>query len=608
MNENKNQRLGLGIFENSEGSLFVQPRAPQDKEPSRIRRLVLSFTLGLGLLTALMALFQQPFLFEGPHSVAAATLCVNTTGTGGCYTKIQDAIDAASQGDVITVAAGTYNEHITMTNGVSIHGQGWPSTIIDGGYSMPRATVYIPPGVSASTVLSGVQITGGGTGATTTSVSAYVQGGGIQIEHASPSIVNTWVYSCTAKEGGGVFVNGGSPSFDNVPVWNSQAERGGGFYLQNGAEVTITSDFVGTNGTVLDNFALLDGGGIYMTGVTATLSGLRFNHNIATYGGGVCIWNTPNRVRLLLNDISFNYSAPPIGGGEGGGGIRADSATNLEIVGNVINLNTDDGGGGGAAFGQSAGLVQWNWFINNTSGGSGGGVTVYGTSTTGLKLQGNWFEGNTAGAGGGLNLDTGAAPLVDANTFVTNTASSGSGIYLYQAGTAKMTNNIVARNIGTGGGVVIIESPGQLINNTIADNTGDGVFFVKAEGVTIVNNIISGNSDDGIVRFTLEPTASYTADYNDLYNNTGVDYGGLSAGAHDMSVDPQFVGTGPNLTAYYHITNTSPVSATGSLSSAPQRDIDGDSRISDGSVSMGADEFAGDAEYPVYLPLILRSS
>jgi hypothetical protein len=133
-----------------------------------------------------------------------------------------------------------------MTNGVSIYGQGWPSTIIDGGYSMPRATVYIPSDVSASTVLSGVQITGGGTGDLTTSVSAYVQGGGIQIGYASPSIV----YSCTAKEGGGVFVNGGSPTFDNVPVWNSQAERGGGFYLQNGAEVTVTSDFVGTNTAV----------------------------------------------------------------------------------------------------------------------------------------------------------------------------------------------------------------------------------------------------------------------------------------------------------------------------------------------------------------------
>jgi hypothetical protein len=554
-----------------------------------------------------MVLFQQPFLFEGPQSVAAATLCVNTTGAGGCYTEIQAAIDAASQGDVITVDAGTYNEHITMTNGVSIYGQGWLSTTIDGGYSMAQATVYIPPGVSASTVLSGVQITGGGTGDPTTSGQ---DGGGIAIWWASPSIVNTWVYSSTATNGGGVFVRGGSPTFDNVPVWFNRAnQRGGGFYLDGGAVVTITGNlFEDTNGTVWLNSAEWDGGGFYMTGVTTTLTGLRVNGNTAPYGGGVYIYSTSNRVRLLLNDISFN-SATTIG--TGGAGIRADSATNLEIVGNAINGNTATGSGGGAAFGQSAGLVQWNWFKNNTaSGGSGGGVTVYSTST-GPTLQGNWFEDNSAGGGGGLNLETGAAPLVDANTFVTNTASIGGGIYLYQAGTAKMTNNIVARNTslgGAGGGVVIVESPGQIINNTITDNTGDGVWFSKAEGVAIINNIISGNSGDGIERYALEPTTSYTADYNDLYNNTGSSYAGLSAGAHDMSVDPKFVAAGVDLAAYYHIQATSPVSATGSTSWAPQRDIDGELRISGGSVSMGADEIPGGIGYSTYLPLILRSS
>jgi hypothetical protein len=57
-------------------------------------------------------------------------------------------------------------------------------------------------------------------------------------------------------------------------------------------------------------------------------------------------------------------------------------------------------------------------------------VTVF-SSATGPTLQDNWFEGNSAGAGGGLNLDTDAAPLVDANTFVTNTAAMGGGIYTY---------------------------------------------------------------------------------------------------------------------------------------------------------------------------------
>jgi parallel beta-helix repeat protein len=204
-------------------------------------------------------------------------------------------------------------------------------------------------------------------------------------------------------------------------------------------------------------------------------------------------------------------------------------------------------------------------------------VTVFGNSS-GLTLQSNWFQDNSAGSGGGMNLDTGAAPLVDANTFVTNTAAMGGGIYTYLAGAAEVTNNILARNTasGGGGGVAVVESPLQLINNTIADNTLDGVWFAEAEGVTIVNNIISGNSDNGIQHyiFGVSPTMSYTVAYNDVYGNANP-YRDLTPGAGNMSVDPQFVGAGPNLTAYYHIQDTSPVSVTGSTSWAPQRDIDG---------------------------------
>ncbi len=373
-------------------------------------------------------------------------------------------------------------------------------------------------------------MTGGGTGDKATSTQ---DGGGIAIWHASPSIVNTLVNSCTARNGGGVYVNAGSPTFDNVLVWFSHANlHGGGFYLQNGGEVTITSDSFGDNGTVLGNSATQDGGGFYMFGVTATLSGLRVYWNTASSGGGIAISNTPNRIKIQSNDISINKSTGP---GTDGAGIYAFMATNLEIADNTI--------GGNRAIGSD---------------------------------------------------------------------SSGGGIYLYSTGPATVTNNILARNSAfgdAGGGVAIIRSPAQLINNTIADNIGDGVLFSQAEGVAIVNNIISGNSDYGIEYATTEGTTTIsTTDYNDLFGNTTNAYSAqLAPGAHDLAVDPQFVAAG-GLTAYYHILDTSPVSVTGSTSWAPQRDIDGDLRILGGSVSMGADEIPGAATIPVYLPLLLRSS
>jgi hypothetical protein len=198
---------------------------------------------------------------------------------------------------------------------------------------------------------------------------------------------------------------------------------------------------------------------------------------------------------------------------------------------------------------------------------------------------------------------------VEANTIVSNTASLGGGFFLYQAGPAMIVNNIVARNVATAplgtGGIQINESPVRIINNTLAENKNDGVWFTAAGGVVVVNNIIYGHTGDGIENFNND-TASYTADYNDLFGN-GRAYVGLTAGAHDRALNPKFVAAGPDLRAYYHIQTTSPVSATGSMSWAPPLDIDGEVRLFGGSVSMGADEIAATG-YSIYLPLIWRKS
>ena len=94
--------------------------------------------------------------------------------------------------------------------------------------------------------------------------------------------------------------------------------------------------------------------------------------------------------------IDFIELRAPADGIEGP--FHTHAATNLELLLNRITQNTADGNGGGAIFGQSAGLVQWNWVIGNTTPGGGGGINVFGPSTD-LTLHGNWIEGNEAGAG-----------------------------------------------------------------------------------------------------------------------------------------------------------------------------------------------------------------
>ena len=71
----------------------------------------------------------SPYVVEaetGPPPVAG------DISVPGDYATIQEAIDAADSGQVVTVAAGTYVGRINLKKGVSLIGAGAESTIIDG--------------------------------------------------------------------------------------------------------------------------------------------------------------------------------------------------------------------------------------------------------------------------------------------------------------------------------------------------------------------------------------------------------------------------------------------------------------------------------------------
>jgi parallel beta-helix repeat protein len=527
------------------------------------------------------------------------TRCVNPGGNGSClYASIQAAINASSPGDEVDVYAGTYTEHIIMKGGVSVYGQGWYSTTISGGYSADLPTVTFPQGITATTVLSGVQVTGGGNG----SPSSQVNGGGIRIYFASPTIVNTWVYSNTGFYGGGVYVYGGAPSFSNVPAWSNHAARGGGFFIDNNASATLSSDNAGFDGTVWFNSVSEWGGGLDVEESSATVSGLRVYWNTADeYGGGVFL-NFPNQVTFLLNDISFNTAVI-----NGGGGIGGRNAQNLLIALNTINANTAgttyaSGSGGGVYLENTAGLLWSNLLVGNVVTGTkgvGGGAYITGTSP-GLTLDHNRFEANSATfVGGGLELATGAVARVNANMIISNTAQAVSGVSVDSAGAVTLTNNIVVRNIGPlgyPGGLQVYGTAARVVNNTIADNSWTGVYLHTADGVVVANNIVYGHvTGVGMANMTV-----YTLDYNDVYSNTSANYVGVSPGVHDRSVDPAFVGSG-DLLAHYHLKPTSPVIMSGSITWAPPDDIDGQARVA--CASMGADQIP--CKY-VVLPRVVR--
>lgn len=526
-------------------------------------RTVGVFVLALAFVTGLMVLLA-------PRAQASGWWrCVNPGGTNGCYSNIQAAINDSSFGDNINVWAGTYVEHIVLKDGVSIYGAGWDTTtgtVINGNFSTNYSTILVPSTVGPTTILSGVQVTGGGSGNPGTST----DGGGIWIG-GSPIISNTWVNHNTGYFGGGLTVWGGSPTLSNVPAWSNQGVVGGGFYFGNSAVVTLTSDALGTDGTVLWNSANNSGGGIYVNNASVSLSGLQV------------WWNT----------------APQ------GGGIYTTLAPNLQIQDNTFNWNSSRSAGGGVYLDRSAGRLSNNGLFGNVvtdTGSLGGGAFVTGSSS-GVTFDRDWFESNSAVlAGGGLDLESGAVALINANTIVSNTARGGAGVSMSAAGTVTFTNNIVARNVTQityPSGLSIYATAARITNNTIADNTWLGIYFHTSNGIVIANNLIAGN---GMGIYRAEGTTSiFTADYNDIYNNNpGGNYYNVPPGAHDLSLDPGFIGVG-DMRANYHLQSTSPVYNTGSLAYAPPFDIDGEARVL--CASMGADQIGCRR---LDLPLILR--
>ena len=65
------------------------------------------------------------------QNAAASTLCVNPAGSGGCYSKIQMAVNHAMSNDTIQVSQRTYKEDVMIGIPLSIVGAGAGVSIID---------------------------------------------------------------------------------------------------------------------------------------------------------------------------------------------------------------------------------------------------------------------------------------------------------------------------------------------------------------------------------------------------------------------------------------------------------------------------------------------
>jgi CSLREA domain-containing protein/uncharacterized repeat protein (TIGR01451 family) len=205
---------------------------------------------------------------------------------------------------------------------------------------------------------------------------------------------------------------------------------------------TVTITGAGTASTVIDGGGVdrifdIDPSGI---GVSATISNLTIrNGNLPGESGG----GIRNRGTLLLDKTTLDSN---VSGIDGGGLLNLGTMT---LQSSTVSGNSASGNGAGVFNGSGGSLtVTASTLSSNTAtgtGSSGGGIFNNGVT---LNLTNSTITSNTAnGTGGGISNNTGATATLVNNTISNNTVTVGSGGGIINAGTATLTNTIVANNL-----------------------------------------------------------------------------------------------------------------------------------------------------------------
>jgi hypothetical protein len=295
---------------------------------------------GAGVVTARAA--------GAPTPATTVTVCA----TGCTYTTISDAVAAASSGEVIDVAAGTYDGGFVIRTPLTIQGANRDTTIISGGASNHGTVVEVE---TNPVTISGVTITGG-----TWSSTSGETGGGVVVGSGVLNLRNCEITRNQGNDGAG---GGGINSYATTNIHACRinnntsgggAGQGGGIHVGGSGVVNMT------NGTIEGNTAAFGGGVDVDSGGSLTLQGTQVESNTGSSQGG----GLDNNGSLSVSGarISKNTS-----GGEGGGIIQNGSAT---LSNSIVNRNQSTGGkgSGGGIFVVSGHTVTLNTtpVIHNT--------------------------------------------------------------------------------------------------------------------------------------------------------------------------------------------------------------------------------------------------
>jgi predicted outer membrane repeat protein len=483
-------------------------RTPKSKSLSKsIATGLLGLTVGLWLAStsALPALAGTTYYVSNSGSDTNA-------GTDPAFPKqhIQAGIDATANGDVVTVADGTY----TGAGNKDLDFAGKAITARSASNDPAKCIIdcqgsgrgfYFHSGETTTSVVQDFTIQHGA-GRPGRFVSGNI-GGGIYNDFSGPAVLNcAFTGNSTTGAGGAIASSGGSgPTVIGCTFTGNSTGRGGG---------AIASIYSGS--TVID---------------------CTFTENRAGSGGAIS--TSPGTLTLI--HCTFTRNSAPYGGA------LNNSETSLTMIRCLFLANHADGDENAGLYGQGGGAMR-----NFDNGSSGEGPAA-----TDCVFIANTASGN--GASGGAIINVGSSPTLTNCTFAGNTASAGGGMFSSRGvngGGRSGPNYIYSRpkvynSIFWGD---IADSGAEIYNDTYSS-----VFIQSSDvqGGLAENPLIVGNIGDGGGNINADPLFVNTV-LGDLHLSAGspcIDTGdnnapGLVGITTDLDGLPRFVGAAVDMGAF----------------------------------------------------------
>lgn len=391
----------------------------------------------------------------------------------GKHRTIQQAIEAASDGDVIVVDPGVYYEQIDfMGKDITVKSSDpddpevVAETIIDG--RKRGSVVTFNSGESQKAVLEGFTITGG---VGTLAAAPLTEEGEEAVE---------------GYYGGGIYITAGSsPTLrNNVIRDNSVDLDGGGIAVREDSNPVITGNQFSGN-------SAMGGGAIAIFASSPLVEDNFFENNKAGYLGGAILVDTDAFPAINNNEITENSSTS-------GGGI-AVWHSEPKISANNIHSNTAIWYGGGLALFQASPNIQNNSILRNSATNNGGGLAVADGSSpviTGNIISRNYTEEN----GGGIAVLEGSSVLIaDSDLSENAVLYGGGGLYISESSVevsgTNFSNNLVQQD---GGGIALLSGSKLVISNSVIDDNvagraGGGMVVGDGAVLTMEDCTVAGN-------------------------------------------------------------------------------------------------------------------